>query len=143
MPDYFRLATDLSDEEISRLMDGSPRVAKGELASALVRIYHGEDAARGAAEEFDRIFRDKGLPDEIEESTLPEELLVEGRGIWIVKALQHIELATSASEARRLIKGGGVRVDDERVSDDQQHLAGGATYLLQVGKRRFHRVRVP
>jgi tyrosyl-tRNA synthetase len=143
MPDYFRLATDLPEEEILGWLDGSPRAAKGALAHALTRLYHGDSAAKGASEEFDRIFRDKGLPDEIEESSLPSELLVEGQGVWIVKALQQVGLVTSASEARRLIKGGGVRVDDQRVLDEQQHLAGGATYVIQVGKRKFHRVSVP
>lgn len=143
MPDYFRLATDLPEVEIEALLSGAPRAAKGALASALTRLYHGQAAAEGATEEFDRIFRDKGLPDEIEESTLPDTLLVEGKGAWLVKVIQHVGMATSASEARRLIKGGGVRVDDERVTDEQQHLPAGGTYLVQVGKRRFHRVVVP
>ncbi|MDG2149075.1 MAG: tyrosine--tRNA ligase [Planctomycetota bacterium] len=143
MPDYFRLATDLSEEEILKWLEGSPREAKGALALALTRLYHGEAAAKSASEEFDRIFRDKGLPDEIEESSLPPEMLVDGQGVWLVKALQRVGLVSSASEARRLIKGGGVRVDDQRVSDEQQHLAGGGTYVIQVGKRKFHRVVVP
>ncbi len=143
MPAYFRLATDVPEEEALKLLAGSPRAAKGALAGALTRLYHGADAARTAAEEFDRIFRDKGVPDEIEQTTLPLELMESGKGVWIVRILQHIQLASSASEARRLIKGGGVRVDDQRVQDEQLHLSSGGTHLLQVGKRRFHEVTIP
>jgi len=143
MPDYFRLATDLAEEDIVRLLAGSPRDAKAALATALVRLYHDQEAAGRAAEEFDRIFRDKGLPDDVPETTLPAELSEEAGGVWIVRALQHVGLVSSASEARRLIKSGGVRIDEQKVTDEQLRLATGAQVLLQVGKRRFHRVTAP
>jgi tyrosyl-tRNA synthetase len=99
-------------------------------------------APTDAEEEFDRIFRDKGLPDEIPESTLPADL-VEADGAWLVRVLTGVGLAPSSSAARRLIKEGGVRVDGERVGDEQARLPRGVERLIQVGKRRFHRVRVP
>jgi len=142
MPDYFRLTTDLPEAEASALLAGPPREAKAALARSIVALYHREAAARTAAEEFDRVFRDKGLPDAIPESLLPAEL-VEADGCWLVRALQHLQLAESASAARRLIREGGVRVDGERVSDEQARLPRGRTVLLQVGKRRFHRVATP
>ncbi len=141
MGDYFRLGTDVSAAEVEALLSGSPRDAKAALAGTFVRLYHGDHAATEAAEEFDRIFRDKGLPDEIEETALPADL-VDADGAWIVKVLQHVGLASSGGEARRLIKGGGVKVEGEKVGDEQHRLATGE-YLVQVGKRRFHRVRVP
>jgi len=142
MPDYFRLATRVPAERAAALLAGPPREAKAALAHALVARFHGEAAASGAAEEFDRIFRDKGLPDDIPESRLPGPL-VEGDGVWIVRVLQHLQLADSASSARRLIREGGVRVDGERLADEQARLPRGSRVLLQVGKRRFHRVEVP
>jgi tyrosyl-tRNA synthetase len=143
MPSWFRLLTDLPAEQIEALLAGPPRDAKAALAAEIVAAYHGREAADGAAAEFDRIFRERGLPDEVPETALPADLVEEGRGVWLVRALQHVGLAPSASEARRLIKGGGVKVDEERVADDQHHLLPGGRYLVQVGKRRFHRIRVP
>lgn len=142
MPDFFRLATDVPAARAAELLAGPPRAAKAALAAAVVGLYHGEAAGREAAEEFDRIFRDKGLPDEIAESALPIEL-VEPDGVWIVRALTHLGLAASASAARRLVQEGGVRVDGRRLDDEQARLPRGASCLLQVGKRRFHRVSVP
>lgn len=142
MPSWFRLLSQRSSEEVAALLAGSPRDAKAALARDLVSSYHDEAAALGAADEFDRMFRDKGLPDDIPEDEVPAKLMGDD-GAWIVPVLEHLGLAPSRGEARRLIQGGGVRVDGEKVSDDQQRLAPGAVYLIQVGKRRFHRARVP
>ncbi len=142
MADYFRLATDVPAAAAAALLAGPARDGKAALAAAIVTLYHGEPAAAAAAEEFDRVFRDKGLPDEIPASTLPASLL-EADGAWLVRVLQHVGLAASASAARRLIREGGVRVDGQRVADEQARLARGRTALVQVGPRRFHRVEVP
>ena len=141
MAEYFALCTDLEPAAQAAALAASPREAKAELARTITALYHGEAAGSAAVEEFDRIFLDKGLPDEIPESRLPADL-VEADGAWIVRVLTHLGLAPSGSAARRLIGEGGVRVDGERLSDDQARLAPGSTVLLQVGKRRFHRVRV-
>jgi tyrosyl-tRNA synthetase len=142
MPEYFRLTTREPAERVAQLLAGPPREAKAALARAITARFHGEAAARAAAEEFDRVFRDRGLPDDIPVAKLPGEL-VEADGVWIVRVLQHLGLAESASAARRLLREGGVRVDGERVADEQARLPRGANVLLQVGKRRFHRVEVP
>ncbi|MFT7464649.1 MAG: tyrosyl-tRNA synthetase [Pseudohongiellaceae bacterium] len=142
MGDYYRLLTDLPPEQIDELLAGKPRDAKARLAKTLVTWLHDGAAAQEASDEFDRVFRDKGLPDEIPESELPRDLLGES-GVWIVTALKTVGLVASSGEARRGIKGGGVRIDGEKVSDEQQQLAPGGSYLLQVGKRRFHRLTVP
>jgi len=140
--DWFRLATDLPPERAAREAAQAAREAKAALGRAIVRRYHGEEAARAASDEFDRVFRDKGLPDEIPELALGVDE-VEPDGVWIVRALQRAGLAASGSAARRLLREGGVRVDGDRVGDEQTRLAPGATYLIQVGKRHFHRVTVP
>lgn len=142
MPDWFRMASSLTPEAAESALAGSPRDAKAALAADLVATYHGAAAAEEAAAEFDRIFRDKGLPDEIPSTRLPAELVEDG-SVWIVKALTEVELAASSGEARRLIRSGGVRCDDEKIADEQARLDAGGSYLLRVGKRRFHRVEVP
>ena len=113
----------------------SPRDAKRWLARAIVARFHGEEAARAAEAQFDRVHIEHGVPDEIETLTLPAgpahlpAVLAEGFGL-------------SRSEARRLLAGGGVKVDGEALSEldvDASQLAGR---VVQVGKRRFARVEV-
>jgi tyrosyl-tRNA synthetase len=113
----------------------SPRDAKRWLARAIVARFHGEEAARGAEAQFDRVHIEHGVPDEIETLTLPAgpahlpAVLAEGFGL-------------SRSEARRLLAGGGVKVDGEALSDLDVEAAQLAGRVLQVGKRRFARVEV-
>ncbi len=139
---YFALLTDIAPGELARLKEDlaqggkHPRQVKEELALELVARYHGKDAALEAAREFARIFRDKGLPEEIEEVTLKAA----GPKLWLPKAMVDAGLAAGTSEARRLITQGGVQVDGEKVTDANLELAVGKSYLLKVGKRRFKRV---
>ncbi|MGA7577688.1 MAG: tyrosine--tRNA ligase [Desulfobaccales bacterium] len=139
---YFELLTDIAPGELARLRDDlaqggrHPRQVKEELALELVARYHGQDAALEAAQEFARIFRDKGLPEEVEEV----DLKAAGSKLWLPKAMVDAGLAGGTSEARRLITQGGVQVDGEKVTDANLELAAGNSYLLKVGKRRFKRV---
>jgi tyrosyl-tRNA synthetase len=139
---YFELLTDIAPGELARLKEDlaqggkHPRQVKEELALELVARYHGKEAALEAAREFTRIFREKGLPEEIEEVTLEAP----GSKLWLPKAMVDAGLAAGTSEARRLITQGGVQVDGEKVTDANLELAVGKSYLLKVGKRRFKRV---
>jgi tyrosyl-tRNA synthetase len=76
------------------------------------------------------------LPEEIEEVTLT----IADNYLWLPRLMVDAGLASSTSEAQRLIKGGGVQVDGEKIADPKLELAKFKTYLLQVGKRRFKRV---
>ncbi len=161
---YFELLTDISPKDLGVLkqdLDSGkkhPRQVKEELAVEIVARYHGRNAAAEAAQEFAHIFREKGLPEEIEEYTPsqeeieeysppPIEQILPGQQIRVkIYSLPHIMvgagLAASTSEARRLIKQGGVQVDGEKVTDMNQGLAAGKSYLLKVGKRRFKKVKL-
>lgn len=138
---YYELLTDITPPELARLKNDlaagrkHPRQVKEDLAVTLVARYHGQAAARQAAAEFARIFREHALPEEIEEVTLkvPEAL-------WLPRLLAEAGLAASTSEAKRLINQGGVHLDGDKVSDVNLELSTGKTYLLKVGKRRFKRV---
>jgi tyrosyl-tRNA synthetase len=140
---YFRLALGAPAETVAeverRLADGeNPRDLKRRLARELVARYHESAAAEAAEAHFDRIFVERGLPDEIPEVTVslrePDAALA-----WV---LREAGLAASASEGRRLVGQGAVRIDRERVTDPDLRLAVGTTKLLQVGSRRFARVRL-
>lgn len=141
MEKYFTLLTDVPAEEVSRLLAGHPRDAKVALAKEIVRIYHGAEAAERAAVEFDRVFREGGLPDEIPEATIRQEDLREGR-VLLAAALARAGLCATNSEGRRLIQSGAVRVDEEPLRDPAATLGPGR-YLVRVGKRKAARITVP
>jgi tyrosyl-tRNA synthetase len=132
MAEYFRLL--LGTEQPA----GSPNEAKRELARRIVERFHGEGAGSSAEEHFNRVIRDHGVPDEIPRWDIDPAAAAEPDAILLPKLIgSGFEL--SSSEARRLIKQGGVKLDGETVAPDtlelpRQALAGK---VLQVGKRRF------
>ena len=136
------LLTDITPDALTRLKNDlasgakHPRQVKEDLAKAMVARYHSRAAAEHEALEFIRVLRERELPEEIEEVTLKAS----EPNLWLPRLMVDAGLAASTSEARRLIKGGGVQVDGEKVTDAKLELAAGKTYLLQVGKRRFKRV---
>ncbi len=135
MEKYFSLLTDLD------MPKGHPRDAKVALAREIVRMYHGEEAAKAAAGEFDRIFSKKELPDEMPEVRFLPGTVPEGR-IWIVKLVAEAKLSASNSETRRLVSQGAVSVDAEVVSDPEAKVVLKDGSVLRVGKRRFARIRL-
>ena len=140
---YYELLSDLGPEELAKLKRDletgakHPRDAKEELALEIVARFHGMEAARQAAREFAHVFREHGLPEEIEEIVLSP-----GRdsGFLLPNLMVAAGTAASTSEARRLIMQGGVKVDGQKVTDVHLKLPAGSTFLLQVGKRRFKKV---
>jgi len=142
---YYELLTDITVDQLSvlkaDLASGKkhPRAAKVELARTLVARFHGEEAAGKAVEEFDRIFVNKGLPDEI-----PVREMAVAAEIGICKLMVEVGLATTNSEARRLIEGGAVDRDGEKISDPQFKMALSAaqSFVLKAGKKKFVRVQV-
>jgi tyrosyl-tRNA synthetase len=135
----------LDEDDVGRLQEaakaGGPQAgaAKRKMARAVVSLYDGEGAAREAEKAFDRRFKDNEAPAEIAEATLPRGA-VDGGLVYLPRVLAELGLAESRSEARRLIKQGGVRINGQPVTDEehpQEDLAGA---ILQVGKRRFVRL---
>jgi tyrosyl-tRNA synthetase len=116
--------------------DVSPRDAKHALAHALVERFHGREAADAAAEEFRRVFVAHDLPSDIEETVVP------GNGEVHLPELIADVFGGSRSDARRTIAGGGVKLDGEPVSALDVPAADLDGRVLQVGKRRFRRLRV-
>jgi tyrosyl-tRNA synthetase len=136
---YYELLSRRTTEEIAALRAGHPKAAKMALAREIVERYHGPDAARAAEAHFEQVHTRRELPDEIEERTISRE--PGSDAILLAKTMAQLGLATSGSDARRLIAQGGVTVDGERAGDPNAKLSPG-TYLLKVGKRKFARVTV-
>lgn len=138
---YFTLLTDVPEDEIPGLLELHPREAKVTLARHIVAEYHGAEVAEAAVAEFDRVFKEGGLPDQIPEVAIPEDRMRDG-AILVAIALQVAGFCNSGSDGRRLVKGGGVKIDGEPVRDVYATLSAGS-YLLQSGKRKAAQVIVP
>lgn len=136
---YFTLVTDYSLAQLQevkrRLNDGqtNPMVLKKELARTIIKMYHSESAARQAEQNFEQIFSKKKTPDDIEEIIIPSSDLPKP----LVKLLTECGAVSSNGEARRLIQQGGVRINDEKISDINYAIQNKGEYITKVGKRRF------
>ena len=137
---YFELLSTKSLEEISEIRagveDGSlhPKKVKEDLALEITTRFHSEEAAKTAKEEFDKVHAKSQIPTEI------PAFSCEGP-VWIAKALVDCNIEPSTSQARRDIKQGGVKINQEKVADEKLQLPAGE-YLLQVGKRKFAKLKV-
>jgi tyrosyl-tRNA synthetase len=135
MQDYFTLLTELPEGEIADVLAGHPRDAKERLGREIVTRYHSADAAEAAAEEFRRVFSQRKLPSEMPEVKLP------GASIAIIDLLVLAGHASTKSQARRLITGGGVSVDGKKIFDLHSDVSPPDGAVLQTGKRRFAKLR--
>ena len=140
---YYELCTDLSLPAIASLQESTraggrnPRDVKADLAKYIVADFYSEAEARKAEDEFNAMFRNKQAPDVVEERTLAS-------GMWkLPRLMVELGLVGSMAEARRLIEQGGVYVEGERrtQTDFEVDLSNDRSLLVQVGKRRFVRVR--
>ncbi|WP_462102135.1 tyrosine--tRNA ligase [Campylobacter concisus] len=137
---WYELLSTKSLGEIENLMNDvkngkyHPKKAKEDLAYEITSRYHGEEAAKAAMAEFNSVHSQNQLPTDIKEFSLKAPA-------WIVEALSQCELSESNSQARRDIKANAVSINQEKISDEQLKLETGE-YILQVGKRKFAKVKV-
>jgi len=147
MRNYFELLTDVPEEEIARQTDGSkinPRDGKETLAKTIITQYHSAEAASAAAEEFRRVHGggSAGLPDEIPDVSVPSDKMTDGK-ISPIDLITHCLEEKSRGEARRLVAERGVRLNGEVIEDPNAPIAVRSGDILQRGKRRFVRLRMP
>jgi len=134
----FRPLAEVKGLQAAIVAGRNPRDVKFELATELVARFHGEQAAARAQAEFVARFTDKALP-----TDLPLlQLMAESDGLRLPHALKEAGLASSNGEANRKLAEGAVRIDGERVTDRETRLPIGAEHILQLGPRRFARVRI-
>ena len=148
MPKYYRLATALPVAEVDEIEAGlaagklDPNQSKRRLAREIIKIYHDEQAAADAEEQFDRVFKAHGVPEDIEVFDIALEDDPEKGGVYLPKLLADLKLVASGGEGRRMIDQGGVKVNGEVVATGAYHMPAseltGAT--LQVGKRKWARL---
>ncbi|MCS3655897.1 tyrosine--tRNA ligase [Salinibacter ruber] len=142
---YVELVTDIPTEQLPKVKqfaESNPRAAKAQLARRIVEMYHGEEAADRAEEHFEQTVVEGGVPDDLPEYTPAPE---DGAEVGLLNLMRHADLTDSNSEGRRMIEQGAVTIDEEKVTDTGRYIdvAEEAPFVLQVGKRRFARIRPP
>lgn len=144
---YFELTTGLSNKEIEELRRGlevgtiHPRDTKLKLAKLYVTMYHGDQAAEEAEQHFITVFQKRALPDEIEEVTLSSSHLEAG-SITIIKLLVHLALQATNGEARRSVEQGAVKINEQKQTDIHARITPQDGDILQVGKRKFVKIKL-
>ena len=113
-----------------------PRIVKDQLAKAIVGRFKGDDEADEASAEFIRIFKEKALPNEM------PEVITRAGDIGLLSLMVHAGLAKSNGDARRLIKQGAVRINDQRIDDERMILSPENGMILKSGKRGFAKIIV-
>ncbi len=140
---YFRLCTDLDTNRIKEFEESlkrkklHPRNLKTKLAFEVVKMYHGRKKAQGAAQHFKTVFQKKQLP-----SQMPEYILEQKKAILLTQLMVKVGIAKSKSEGKRLIKQGGVKINQEKAKDINQKVEPKKQkeIILQVGPRRFAKI---
>lgn len=133
---YFSLLTDATKEELEaydkQIEDGSinPRNIKMKLAHQITEEYHGKEGADKAQEEFINVVSNKGIPEDIQEVKVEQ-------GKNILDLITELKFAASRGEAKRLIQGGGVKIDGEKITDMGYTISFEESVVLQAGKRKF------
>ena len=134
---YYELLSSKSLAEIQEIKEGvkngvlHPKTAKENLALEIITRYYDEQKAKEAKEEFDKVFSKDEMP-----SQMPT--FEKSGGIWIAQLMSECGLCASNSEALRLIKQGGVKIDGQKLEDSKLNLQTGE-YVIQAGKRKFVR----
>jgi tyrosyl-tRNA synthetase len=140
MENYFTLLTDLPSEKIAELVNPRkthPKEAKVLLGKTIVTQFYNEATAQLAATQFDKVFAQGQLPDHI------HEIEIGGAPIMASKLLVHCKLVPSSSEAKRMIKTQlAVSVDGNKINDPNEEITPTSGMVVQVGKRKFARLRI-
>lgn len=145
MVKYFRLASDLSVDEIDRIEEGldagalHPNKTKRLLARDIVTLYHNAKAAEQAEADFDRVFKKHDVPKDVEEGVVD---LTEDE-VYVPGVLAKLAMTKSAGEGRRLIDGGGVKIDGKAIAPKVYNIASKDLdgVIIQVGKRKYVRIK--
>lgn len=142
---YYELLTSISPQELAQLKNDvaekrrHPRDVKVNLAKTLVARFHSQAAAQNAEDEFNRIFVDKGMPDQIDEFKVEPQ-----QGLALVQLMTMSGITTSNGEGTRLIVGGAVQIDQQKISDSKLRvdLKVGESFIIKAGKKKFVKIVV-
>ena len=132
---YYELLSNCSNEYLDKVKKGEihPKDAKENLAFEIVERFHGREAAENARDVFRRLFSKKEMrEDDMEEISLPRE----GES-WLPSVLKEVGVIKSTSEGKRLLQQGGVRINNEKISNPEYKIEREGKYIFRVGKKKF------
>ena len=144
---YYELVTNVDVDKVKQIKEDievnnvNPMQHKKDLAYTIVKEYHGEAKAQEAAQEFENVFSKGGMPEDIPEVEISQDDLEDGE-LWIVKIVAATGMVDSNSEARRMIKQGAVRINDKKYEKINLDLEVEDGMIVQIGKRRYAKLRV-
>jgi tyrosyl-tRNA synthetase len=139
---YYELLSDISLKHLNSLKEGikngtvHPRDAKVNFAKEMITRFHSKEAAEAAHENFNKMFRDKEVPEDIDVVTMKKSEI----GTWLPKLLAAIGMVASTSEGRRMIQQGGIQINGVKVTSDEIAIEGVRELVIKVGKRKFKKV---
>jgi tyrosyl-tRNA synthetase len=139
MENYFMLLTNLPAEKTKELVNPDkthPKEAKVLLGKTIVSQFYGTDAGADAAAQFEKVFAQKQLPNEI------EEIAISAEPIMASKLLTHCKLVPSGGEAKRMIKQSAANIDGKKLTDPNELITPQTGMIIQVGKRRFAKLKI-
>jgi tyrosyl-tRNA synthetase len=147
LEEWYRLTAGLTAAELESAVDEAkrePYIAKRRLGRLIVTQYHGAEAATGAEEAFDALFKRREIPDDVAEVELSAddaELGVQDGQVLVTRLLVRSGLVASGGDAQRQIQQGAISIDGEKVADRSARVPATGELVLQRGKRHFARVR--
>jgi tyrosyl-tRNA synthetase len=141
MANWYELLTDVPAADAAAAIRAEPMEAKKRLAMHVVAEYHTPDAAAAARTEWEKVHSQRELPEDIPEFAVPADLLEADGRVFLPNLMKAARLAASTSAARRLIDGGGVRVNEQVVTMDAARIAPVPGTVIQVGRRKFVRLK--
>jgi len=139
---YYELLSDVSIEQLNLLKEGiqkgtaHPRDAKVNFAKEMITRFHSKEAADAAHGNFDKMFRNKEVPQDIEVVSMRKA----DAGTWLPKLLATVGMVTSTSEGKRMIQQGGVHINGSKVTSEEMSFDGISELIIKVGKRRFKKI---
>jgi tyrosyl-tRNA synthetase len=139
MENYFTLLSNVAPAKVTELVNPQlthPKNAKVILGKAIVTELYNEAAAQAAASEFDKVFAQGQLPDEIPEIEIPAEPIAAS------KLLLHCKLVSSGGEAKRMIKQSATSIDGKKLNDPNSEITPEDGMVIRVGKRKFARLKI-
>jgi tyrosyl-tRNA synthetase len=139
MENYFTLLTDLHAEKIAKLVNPDkthPKEAKVLLGKTIIAQFHNEEAAQAAAAEFEKVFAQGQLPDDMPEFTLPAKV------ISVKQLLLTCKLVETGGEAKRMCAQSAVSVDGNKITDPNAEVTPADGMIIQIGKRKFARITI-
>lgn len=139
---YYELLSDISLDELNVLKQGidngttHPRDAKVNFAKEIITRFHDGDAAEAAHQNFDKMFRDREVPEDIETVTMKRSDVDK----WLPKLLVGLGMVASTSEGKRMIQQGGVSINGAKTTSDEISVEGVQDLVVKVGKRKFKKI---